>query len=665
MKKWVHRIQMLALCATSLAAVSVRAAEPLLPVEAFAALPLIEVARLSPGGQKLAMMVNNGGTTTLLTQDLATGARVGLGSTDHKEYSFNWIKWKADNRLLIGTRFPSRRSCRGGVGHATVETRLLIAKLDGGGLVNLLKPNSFRGDWQPVRQDNVVDFLEDQPNEVLLSLYERDYCDWSSDTEFDLGPSLVRLDIESGKRSYAQEPLDRTYDWDLDRKHQVRISTWRKGTKYEVRLREGDSRQWRTLWAFRGLSKDEVTPLGFGKNPNQLYVLANHEGRKALFTVDLADPALPRTLVLASPEFDISGHLVVSRKTGEVVGLQGTSNTDSAALNYWDKERSGLVSNVDEALPNRFNRFVSFSDDETRYLVFSFSDTVAGEYYLGDDKAGTLKLFAQVRPGLPESAMVPKVRKTIAARDGLKLSAFLSLPKNVEAKSLPTVLLVHGGPQSHDDAGFDGWAQFMANRGYAVLQVNFRGSTGRGATHMEAGLGRWGLEMQDDLTDATQWAIQQGFADPKRICIVGASYGGYAALMGLTKTPDLFRCGVSFAGVSDLRELIRDELRNWGDTEYADLQIGKDAERLKATSPRFFAAQIKAPLLLIHGDKDRIVDYEQSQFMDAALTAAGKPHWFVTLKNGGHNLGLHANSLLFYTELEKFLLEHLGRGAGR
>jgi dipeptidyl aminopeptidase/acylaminoacyl peptidase len=258
--------------------------------------------------------------------------------------------------------------------------------------------------------------------------------------------------------------------------------------------------------------------------------------------------------------------------------------------------------------------------------------------------------------------LASKDKVSIKVRDGLQLPGYLTLPRGVEPKNLPMVLLVHGGPQSNDSGDFDTWPQFLANRGYAVLQVNFRGSAGFGHELMSAGLKRWGREMQDDLADATQWAIARGTADPRRICIVGASYGGYAALMGVAKMPDLYRCAFSFAGVTDVYELGRDQ-GNYTNKEVFDKQIGSlelERDRLKAISPVTVAKQIKVPVLLMHGTQDRSVVFYQGAIMDEALTAAGVPHRFVKQDLGDHNLSIYQHRLQFFTELEKFLAENLG-----
>ena len=637
-----------------------------LPVVAFASRPLVQRVMLSPDGQKAALMVNNAGTTTLIVRDigLVGGKQVSLMSTDNREYRFSWFHWVRNDRLLVGTVFPSKRtqnstSTVGGI--KTYETRLFSVRADGSEAINLFKPESFKGYWLPQIQDKVIDFDLDGGKHVLVSL--RDRRDSFQGEASGVYPAVFSVDVETGSRSHVHDSRDKFDAWIVDRSHRVRVGRRYDKANIEIHACDSDGRNWRKLWSYKVLSKEHVDPIGFGKDPNELFVLAEHEGRDALFTVDLRDPELKRTLKLANRTRDLSGRLEYSRKTGEAIGLRGVSELDNAQSNYWDMDRRELLGFVDQALPGRINDVFNTSDDENRYLVYSSSSQLPGQIYLGDDRANKMSLLALSYPQLDAKDMVAKQGMAIKARDGLTLPALLSLPKGGPATLLPMVLLVHGGPQSQDDARFDPWVQFLANRGYAVLQVNFRGSTGFGSSLMSAGLKRWGLEMQDDLTDAVQWAIERGTADPKRICIVGASFGGYAALMGVAKTPDLYRCAVSFAGVSDLVELGHDRRDFSGADGVYDIQVGsleQDSERLRETSPRHLAQQIKVPVLLIHGNEDRSVAFEQGEFMDAALTAAGKPHRFIRQDRGDHYLSIHEHSLQFFKELEDFLEQNLG-----
>lgn len=358
-------------------------------------------------------------------------------------------------------------------------------------------------------------------------------------------------------------------------------------------------------------------------------------------------------LKLAHDKSDLDGNLMYSAVNQDVVGV----NVDmgmSTDTRFWNPDFSMFMSDINDVLPKRTNFLGSTSADESKYFVSSSNSATPPELFLGDKNTNKLGLFSRTYPELEAEFMSPKKSITIEARDGVKLPAFLTLPKIPSAKNLPTILLVHGGPQGHDDLGFDPWAQFLANRGYAVLQVNFRGSTGYGKALRGAGLRRWGLAMQDDLSDAAKWVVKQGIADADRISIVGASYGGYAALMGAAKTPELFRSAVRFAGVSDLVELGLDN------DEYTfEQQVGSldtERKRLHETSPINFASQFKIPLLLIRSTKDRSVAYSQSTDLVKAMSDAGNTSFrFISQEFGDHHLSIYEHRLQFFTELEKFL----------
>jgi dipeptidyl aminopeptidase/acylaminoacyl peptidase len=251
------------------------------------------------------------------------------------------------------------------------------------------------------------------------------------------------------------------------------------------------------------------------------------------------------------------------------------------------------------------------------------------------------------------------------ARDGYGLFGYLTLPPGAGEKNLPLVVLPHGGPESRDTADFDWWSQFLASRGYAVLRPQFRGSTGLGDAHRLAGRGQWGLRMQDDVTDGVTALIEQGIADPERVCIVGASYGGYAALAGAAFTPELYACAISVAGVSDLPEMLAHDEKIHGEEDdssyYWKESIGtRDDPRLGQKSPARYAGNFRAPVLLLHGSNDSVVPFAQSQLMANALKAAGKPHQLITLDSEDHWLSGSVTRIRLLTEIEKFLAAHIG-----
>jgi dipeptidyl aminopeptidase/acylaminoacyl peptidase len=257
---------------------------------------------------------------------------------------------------------------------------------------------------------------------------------------------------------------------------------------------------------------------------------------------------------------------------------------------------------------------------------------------------------------------------TFSARDGLEIPGYLTLPPGMGARPaqpLPAVVLPHGGPESRDVAEFAPLVQLLAGRGYAVLQVNFRGSAGYGAAFEQAGRREWGGAMQDDVTDGTRWLIGEGIADAERLCIVGWSYGGYAALMGLVREPALYRCAASIAGISDLRRLARDNSMSYLSGQMTAVRIGRpwrDGPQLAAASPLQRANAITAPVLLVHGDRDRVVDVDQSRAMERALADAGRPVTYLEIAGGNHALAARDHRRQLFETLDRFLREHLGAG---
>lgn len=651
------------LIAVALRAPSVAATEPappVLPLEAFAALPALSAVMLSPDGRQIAALLNTSDRTVLVTRPLSGRTLRPVLSTDNEKFQITWARWVNAERLLVGVRFPSQRGFVG-----TTETRLLSIKADGSGQLNLVKNEPIRGSavsrgYAPQLQDGVIDWLPEDGRHVLLQLAS------SPDSVL---PAVYKVNVGTGERSLVQRPERQVRRWVTDAQHRVRLGIHEADGAYEVRERGLEGGDWRLLWAFEAESTHMVWPLGFGLDPQELFVLALHEGRRALFSVRLDQPGLPRTLRLAHPKHDVSGRLLRAPRNGAVLGVQawgGSGDGDpEGRTELWDTTWRQLMQALGQALPGRDNRLIGIGHDEQQYLVYSSGNGQPGEYYAGDRRSGELALIGEDHPALSAATLAGKRPVRIKARDGQDLAAYLSLPPGHQTDkdgALPMVLLPHGGPHSRDDMDFDVWTEFLANRRYAVLQVNFRGSDGYGQAFRTAGLQRWGMEMQDDLSDAVAWAVAQGVADARRVCIVGASYGGYAALMGAVKTPTLYRCAASFAGAFDLQDLVSHQAQYVGGLAAAERQIGRywgDRERLRATSPALQAARIQVPVLLVHGTADRSMPVEQSRDMAKALRLAGKRHEYIELEGGDHFLSRNSHRLRFFGALERFLAESL------
>ena len=314
---------------------------------------------------------------------------------------------------------------------------------------------------------------------------------------------------------------------------------------------------------------------------------------------------------------------------------------------------------------------VSRTRDATKWVLFVSGPDEPGTYYLYDTVTRSVDVIGSAYGRVAPEGLRRTRRFDYAARDGAALHGYLTVPASASGAPGPLVVMPHGGPESRDALAYDPWVQFLASRGYAVFQPNFRGSSGFGRAFVEAGYGQWGRRMQDDVTDGVFSLIEHNLADPSRICIVGASYGGYAALWGGAREPDLYRCVISIAGVADLRALMRRERRVEGSNsesyEYWRASIGdpgRDRARLEAVSPIRFVEDWRPPVLLIHGDEDDVVSYDQSRDMDRALRRAGKEVRFVTLEGEGHSGWREDDHALALREIEAFLSRHLPVDSG-
>lgn len=366
------------------------------------------------------------------------------------------------------------------------------------------------------------------------------------------------------------------------------------------------------------------------------------------------------------------GEMMIGHPTQDISQVSGMSLANPARVitsgmkpeQYWlDPEWQAAQIAVDQALPDHLNSLSG--NPKGRVLVFSWSDVDPGGWYVVDMVTSKLTFLVRSMPKIDIGKMRPKEIMSYAARDGLKIPAYLTRPTG-RSDNLPLVVLIHGGPWVRDNWDWDLDVQMLAAHGYAVFQPQFRGSGGFGRKFMELGFGQWGLSMQDDITDGVQYLIGNGIADPRRICIYGGSYGGYAALWGMVKTPELYRCGVSFAGVSDIGKFlsggsdVNSSKISREKNRFAIGDVKLNAEQFDAVSPLKHADRIQAPILLMHGADDERVPTSHGRNMDKALTKFGKPHEWYVFQNEGHGLNYLSNSKLYYERLFAFLDKYIG-----
>ena len=614
-----------------------------IPTEAFASKPDISQIKLSPNGKQIAMLSKLNNVTAIQYVDLTTMKSYYLAKVDDTEYSIFRMVWANDEDLLLHVRFTGMRGVV-----PIVETRILKKNIYEDKIKPILSPY-YLGNLHHVSNimDTVIDYLDDDPDHILMALSG---ASTTANTSRGVEPSVVKVSIHGKNHNKMIQPaIPNVSSWRTDQQHNVRIAITRDEASYKILERSNADEDFRTLWEFDAFSQDEVWPIGFDLEPNILYVQALHKGFDAVFKVDLNDKTLKRHLVYWKEGEDASSGLrrdLVSRK---VIGIGN---------DIWDDEHKAFIKGIDHALPDTKNYLVAMSKDKDKYVVLSTNDKEPGIYFLGSRKTKKLSVFAARYSGIAPEHLADKKPISYNARDGLQIEGFLTLPRVETAKKLPTIIFPHGGPISFDDDGFDYWTQFFANRGYAVLQMNFRGSYGRGFDFMSKGLAGWGQAMQDDIEDGTKWMIEQGYADPAKICIVGASYGGYAALMGAVKTPDLYQCAISFAGISDIEELVKDS-RGFTNHKIVKKQIGDDYDKLWDYSPLKHAQKITIPVMLIHGSDDTRVWPKQSEMMFDKLKGLDKKVEYIELDGGDHHLSNTEHRLITFKAMEKFLQQQL------
>lgn len=610
---------------------------------AFSALPKYRGPALSPDGNRLLFVQNitrPEEVAILKSYDLKTGKNYYLLKSDNEKVKINWYRWVNSERFVVSVRVESKR------GKTKVhDTRLISLRFDEENpeLESLisqhrLKHYATNKNYTPQFQDEVIDWLPDEPDHILMAI----------DVVMPGLPSVYKVNVVTGKVKRLIKGKREIRDWMTDRQHNVRIGVtlnYESGER-EVLLKEGDN--YKTLFSYNAMNEKGEYPLGFAKDPNILYYRGYKGDYKAIFSLNLS--TMEHSEVYADEGYDVDGGLIYSSLTNDVVGIRHDGRQ------YWDKSLAGLQKGLDKALPEFTNTLVSFSDDEKTYILYIENDVTPGTYLIGSRERGSLDVLFQQYEQIDQSRLSKHKLVTYKARDGVEIEAFVTLPKG--DGPFPTIIHPHGGPGARDFSGFDYWTAYFINKGYAVLRPNFRGSRGYGFSFAQSQMKGWGLAMQDDITDGARWMVEQGYAQENNLCIVGASYGGYAALMATVKTPELFKCAVSFAGVSSLKHLVQSS-RSFLNNEFVKNQIGDDTDDLEARSPYYNAKGITTPILLVHGEEDRVVLVRQSRYMADELDDLDKEYKYVELEAGDHGLSIQRNRHRFFAELDAFLDKHL------
>lgn len=497
----------------------------------------------------------------------------------------------------------------------------------------------------------IIDDLEDDPSHMIVGLNKR------NPQVFD----PYRLNINTGDLSLLAENPGNIGSWMTDHKGKLRMASATDGVNSSLLYRDTEEEAFRVVLTTS--FKETVEPMFFDFDNGTTVYAASNKGRDKVAIVTMnASTGEELEEIYSHPEVDVS-YLSYSQKRKVPTTVSYT--TWKTQYHFLDQEIKQIYTELGQKLPGYEIALTSANKAEDRFVVRTYSDRSLGAYYLYDKATKALTHIVDVSPWLKEEQLAEMKPIQYQSRDGLTIHGYLTLPKGIEAKNLPVVINPHGGPWARDQWGFNPEIQFLANRGYAVLQMNFRGSTGYGRAFWEASFGEWGLKMQDDVTDGVQWLIDQDIADPNRIAIYGGSYGGYTTLAGITFTPELYACAIDYVGVSNLFtfmetippywELYRQMLYEM----VGDPSDPEDKKRMEATSPVFHVDKIKAPLLIAQGAKDPRVNQAESDQMVAALEAKGVPVEYLLKENEGHGFRNEENRFEFYGAMERFLNQHL------
>jgi dipeptidyl aminopeptidase/acylaminoacyl peptidase len=583
--------------------------------------------KISPNGNHIAYMKPWKTRMNVFVMDMKNKKETRLTSSEERGlYGFSWL----------------------------TDKRIGYVKDDGGNenvhfyAVNIDVSNEI--DLTPFKnvQARIIDDLEDDPDHIIIGLNKR-------------SPQVhdpYRINVNDGKMEMIAENPGNISGWMTDHDGKLRIAITNDGVNTSILHRKLESDKFESILTTD--FKVSVSPLFFTFDNKNLYVASNRgQDKSGIFKFDLIN-AKEGKLIFEHDEVDVSG-LMYSRKRKVLTGVSYTVAKNE--MIFFDTWREDIQEKLEEKLPGYEVGITSFSKDETKAVVVSYSDKSRGTYYYYDVEKNKLTELGKASPWLNENHMAEMTPIKYTSRDGLTIHGYLTLPENSDGKNLPLVVNPHGGPWARDTWGYNPQIQFLANRGFAVLQMNFRGSTGYGREFWEISFKEWGKSMQDDITDGVKWLIDEGIADPNRIAIYGASYGGYATLAGLAFTPDLYACGVDYVGVSNIFTLLETLPPYWelGRQMMYEMIGNPETERdlLEAASPIFHVDSIRVPLFVAQGANDPRVKQSESDQIVEALKARGVEVPYMLKEDEGHGFYNEENQFDFYREMEKFLNKHI------
>ena len=493
---------------------------------------------------------------------------------------------------------------------------------------------------------------ESEPDFIYIGLNDRDKA-WHD---------LYKVQISTGTKTLVRENKDRLTGWLFDNKDKLRLAM-RAPANGDTEILKVDGDKFTLVYSC-GIF-ETCAPLRFSKDDKRVYMETN-KGDRDLTQLVLFDPETDKEeFVEQDPNKRVDfGSAIFSEVTKDIVA---TTYTDDKTVFLWkDKKFEKSYNDIKKKLGDREIRFGSSTRDETKFIVSTFSDVDPGTTWVYDRKSGNLSTLYQVREKLPRASLSPMRAVRYKSSDGLEIPGYLTLPKGLPEKDLPLVVVPHGGPWGRDNWGYNSFAQFLANRGYAVLMPNFRASTGYGKKFLDAGNGQWGDRMQDDITWGVKYLVEQGIADPKRVGIMGGSYGGYATLAGVTFTPDTYAAAVAIVAPSNLNTLLKSIPPYWEagrvvfHKRMGDPNTAEGKAQLDRQSPLNHADKIKTPLMIVQGANDPRVKKAEADQIVVALRERKYPVQYLLAGDEGHGFQRPVNNMAMFAAAEKFLAQYLG-----
>ena len=601
---------------------------PLIPMEDFFRNPEKSSFRISPDGNHIAYMKPWETRMNVFVLDIANSDERRL--TSSKERSIYGFLWLGNNRI-------GYVKDDGG----DENMHFYAVNIDGSNEIDLTPFENVKA--------TIVDDLDDDPEHVILGLNKR------NEQIFD----PYRVNVNTGQMEMIAENPGNISGWMTDHDGKLRIATTSDGVNTSLLYRDSELDPFKPILTTD--FKEGVSPLFFTFDNKNLYVASNRGRDKTAIYEFNIEKASEGNLIFEHEEVDVSS-LTFSKKRKVLTGVSYTVAKTKRV--FFDDWRQNIQDMLELKLPGYEVGITSLSDDETRAIVVTYSDKSRGTYYIYDVDDEKLTELGKISPWLNEDQMADMQPIKYTSRDGLTIHGYLTIPKGSSGKNLPVVVNPHGGPWARDSWGYNSQVQFLANRGFAVFQMNFRGSTGYGREFWEISFKEWGKSMQDDITDGVKWLIEQGIADPDRIAIYGASYGGYATLAGLTFTPDLYACGVDYVGVSNIFTLLETLPPYWelGRQMMYEMIGNPETEKeiLEAASPIFHVDSIRVPLFVAQGANDPRVKQAESDQIVEALRARGVEVPYMLKEDEGHGFYNEENQFDFYREMEQFLMKHIG-----